>query len=65
MKFYAFLWQRPRDSRPWPVIFEDRERAEAYSDKVSPVIEIELEATMPVLANFSASIEQTEVTARS
>lgn len=61
MKFYAFLWQRPRDSRPWPAIFEDRERAEAYSERVSPVIEVELQATMPVLANFSTPTEKTDM----
>lgn len=65
MKFYAFLWQRQRDSHPWPMIFEDRERAENFSERVSPVVEIEMEKTMPVLANFATRTEAQEVTARS
>ncbi len=42
MKAYAFLMRRPRDTQAWPVIYTDRERAEAAFGRVSPVIEVEL-----------------------
>ncbi len=39
MTFYAFLWHRPADSRPWPVIWADRELAEREPFRVSEVVE--------------------------
>jgi hypothetical protein len=52
VKFYAFLWRRQCDSQAWPLIFTDKEAAANHRERVSPVVEVELEETMPVLANF-------------
>lgn len=43
MKYYAFLWQRPIDTKPWPSIYEDKELAEKAPFRISAVIEVELE----------------------
>ena len=47
MTFYAFLWHRPADSRPWPVIWADRELAELEPCRVSEVVEVELRDGQP------------------
>lgn len=43
-RWYFFLVQRPRDVAggipPWGLALKDRERAEAYEDRVTPVKEI-------------------------
>lgn len=36
--YYAFLIKRPIDREPWPTIFVDLERAEAYEHRVSEVV---------------------------
>lgn len=45
-RWYAFLVRRPRDVEggipAWPLMFRDRERAEKYEDRVSPVVEVRL-----------------------
>ena len=44
MTFYAFLWQRPQDKTPWPVIWRDRALAEREPFRVSEIVEVELVA---------------------
>lgn len=39
-RYYAFLVQRPQDKDPWPLIFKDAGRADAYEHRVSPVREV-------------------------
>ncbi len=39
---YAFLIKRLRDKEAWPTIFTDRDRAEAYPDRVSEVVPVTL-----------------------
>lgn len=43
MKFYCFLWQRPRDKEPWPAIYRDLQLAQTMPDRVSAIVEIELQ----------------------
>lgn len=41
--YYTFLIQRPSDSNPWPMIFENLGQAEGYPARVSKVYEIPME----------------------
>lgn len=47
MTFYAFLWQRPADLRPWPAIWQSPELAEREPFRVSEVVEVELREREP------------------
>jgi hypothetical protein len=48
---YAFLIKRPRDREAWPTIFTDRERAEAYPNRASPVVPIRFTDDTPPLTS--------------
>lgn len=41
--YYVFLIQRPSDSKPWPMVFENLGQAEGYPARVSKVYEVSME----------------------
>lgn len=45
MKLYVFLIQRRRDKEPWATVFTNGEQAERYPDRVSKVVEVEVDVS--------------------
>jgi hypothetical protein len=52
MKHYIFIVKRSKDKEPWVAVYKTQRLAEECPDRVSTVLEIDLEPTMPPLANF-------------
>jgi hypothetical protein len=44
---YVFLWQRPVDKEPWPLVYSSRELAQKSNFRVSDVLEVHLVPRVP------------------